>query len=232
MYSPDKDPIGALTWCVRFGGIPNPRNFSESIDSDWSVAQVWADLRLGLPLPLDNSSHDVFLALERSSDVQLWKWASSEQHMQRHPITGDTVFHLLCRSGALNLQGKLEVLADLKAHYRNPLTPNYRNELCIDLTANDVLRNELRAYMCWQPLKLVMEWFGPGFRPRAWALLLVCHRLKCEHPRRLAGLDRAMCHLLVTYLTKIEHIYVPSVPQHSLRVVKRKKSDKKLKDDT
>ena len=33
--------------------------------------------------------------------MEAWKWLSREQLFQRHPQTGDTVFHALCRSGAL-----------------------------------------------------------------------------------------------------------------------------------
>jgi hypothetical protein len=57
----------------------------------------WAQLRNGVPLLFDESEHDVFNALSRSNSVNLWMWASCEPDMQRHPKTGDTVLHLLCR---------------------------------------------------------------------------------------------------------------------------------------
>ncbi len=50
--------------------------------------------------------------------------------------------------------------------YRNPLVPNCRNELCVELTSDASLKEALRSYMCWQPHKLAMDWFGPCFRPR------------------------------------------------------------------
>jgi len=122
-------------------------------------------------------------------------------------VTGDTVFHLLCRSEALTTDQKLEVLADLKRDFRNPLTPNYKNALCIDLTKEEALKVALRPYMCWQPDRRAMLWFGPFFRRRAWALLLVCTRLRNNHPKALAGLKKDMRHLLVKYLSRVEYIY-------------------------
>ena len=41
-------------------------------------------------------------------------------------------------------------------------------------------------------------------------MLLVCQRLKRDHPKLLAGLNRDMRHLLVLYLSRVECIYVPS----------------------
>jgi hypothetical protein len=165
-------------------------------------------LRCGTPPLLDNSADDAFLALRDSNDVEVWKWASSELPTS-HPVTGDTVFHLLCRTDKLMTEQKLAVLGDLKAHYRNPLVPNYRNEVCIDLTKDTELKKVLGEYMCWQPHKLVMEWFGPCFRRRAWTLLLVCYRMKKEHPKALDGLNKDMRHLLVKHLSRVEYLYVP-----------------------
>jgi hypothetical protein len=56
-----------------------------------------------------------------------------------------------------------------------------------------------------------MEWFGPPFQLRAFALLLVCYRLKAQHPKALEGLNRDIRHLLVKYASRVELIYVPSV---------------------
>jgi hypothetical protein len=169
------DPVGSMTWCVSYGAKPSKTAFAAYV-GDLPLVR-WSRLRNGWPLLLDDSENDVFNALERSRRVQLWQWASSELPHQ-HPVTGDTVFHLLCRTNALPLTGRMQVLADLKAHHRNPLTPNYRNELCIEFTSDAELRKSLQEYMCWQPDKRVMEWFGPFFQRRAWALLLVRNRLK------------------------------------------------------
>jgi hypothetical protein len=201
------DPIGSLVWCARLGAYSSRREFAEH----WTRNKMpsWAFLRNGRRLLLDNSAHDVFGSLQRCRNVELWVWASSELPHQ-HPLTGDTVFHLLCRSDSLTTEEKLDVLADLRRHHRNPLTPNYRNELCVELTNDAELKKALQSYMCWQPERLVMEWFGPFFQQRAWALLLVCKRLKSEHPKRLAGLNRDIRYLLVKYASRLEHIYVPS----------------------
>jgi hypothetical protein len=163
-------------------------------------------LRNGRRQRVDQSEGDVFGALQSSKSVSLWKWASSELPHQ-HPLTGDTVFDLLCRTDSLTTEQKLAVLTDLRRHRHNPLTPNYGNELCVELTNDPELKKALQSYMCWQPERLVMEWFGPFFQRRAWALLLVCKRLKSEHPKRLAGLNRDIRHLLVKYASRVEHIY-------------------------
>jgi ankyrin repeat protein len=207
----EADPIGSATSSVEHGAELSSGNFANDVsDGDWSYAQCWADLRNGRPILLDDSENDAFRVLLRSKDAGLWKWASSEPQMQQHPITGDTVFHLLCRSEALTIKQKLIVLADLKLHYRNPLVPNYRNELCVTLAREPELKKALQEYACWQPHRLATEWFGPLFQKRAFALLLVCYRLKAQHPKLLAGLNRDIRHLLVKYASRVEYIYVPS----------------------
>jgi hypothetical protein len=175
-----------------------------------SLDVCWAYLRNGKPLLLDWAEHDVFPALLMSKDAKLWKWASSEPQMQQHPITGDTLFHLLFQSDALAVSDKLAVLADLKLHYCNPLVPNYLNELCVGLAREPELKKALQEYACWQPHRLAMEWFGPLLQKRAFALLLVCYRLKSKRPKLLAGLNRDIRHLLIKYASRVEYIYVPS----------------------
>jgi hypothetical protein len=101
---------------------------------------VWSLLRNGMRPLLDGSVYDAFRVVLRSKSTELWKWASSEPQMQQHPITGDTMFHLLCRTEALDVAGKLAVVRDLKSRYRNPLVPNYRNELCIQLAEESELK--------------------------------------------------------------------------------------------
>jgi hypothetical protein len=186
-----------------------PWNLSRGVAINYSLERLWACFRSGERFKLDNTEeNDEFLALQQSSDVELWKWASREQLMQRHPLTGDTTFHLLCRTNKLTTEQKLAVLADLRAHRRNPLTPNYRNELCTALTNDAEVKKALEEYMGWRPKWWVTEWFGPCFRERARTLLLVCCRMKAEHPKRM---NKDIRHLLVKYLSKVEHIYVPTV---------------------
>ena len=210
LFFSEQDPIGSLVWCSRYGATPHEEQFASGLERRRCANECWSRLRNGIPLLLDNSVMDVFCVLQRSGDVDLWKWASSEPQMQQHPITGDTVFHLLCRSDVLSIEEKLLVLSDLKAHHRNPLVPNYRNQLCAELTSDAKLKGALRSYMCWQPHKLAMEWFGPCFRMRAWTLLLLCQRLRKEHPRSLAQLGKDVRHLLVKHLARVEYIYVPT----------------------
>ena len=72
------------------------------------------------------------------------------------------------------------------------------------------MKKALEPYMCWQPHKLVMYWFGPCFRKRAFALLLVCQRMAATYPRLLAPLmSPDVLHLLVKYLARVEYLYVP-----------------------
>jgi ankyrin repeat protein len=210
LLSSEADPVGSLTCATEHGASVSDNDFAVGVfDGEWSHAVLWADLRNGLPILLDDSDNDAFRALLESKDAKLWKWASSELPHQ-HPTTGDTVFHVLCRSEALNVSDKLAVLADLRLHYRNPLTPNYRNELCVQLAKEPELKKALQEYACWQPYWQAMEWFGPLFQKRAFALLLVCYRLKAKHPKLLAGLNRDIRHLLVKYASGVEYIYVPS----------------------
>jgi hypothetical protein len=204
------DPVGSLACAIEFGTSASQRRFARSVArGKLSWAEHWARLRGGSPLLLNSSTHDEFRALLQSNSRELWKWASSEPQMQQHPITGDTVFHLLCRTEALTVEQKLALLADLRLHYRNPLVPNYRNELCVQLAREPELKKALQEYACWQPHRLAMEWFGPLFQRRARALLLVCYRLKAKHPKLLAGLNRDIRHLLVKYASMVEYIYVP-----------------------
>jgi hypothetical protein len=205
------DPVGSLACAMRMGAVfSQPRlKCSNGIDTkEWWV-QIWANVRTSHPVVLDDSEGDAFRTVLHSKDAELWKWVSREARMQQHPITGDTVFHLLCRTDALTIEQKLAVFADLKLHHRNPLTPNYRNELCVQLAKEPELKKALQEYACWQPHWQAMEWFGPLFYKRAFALLLVCYRFKKKNPKLLAGLNRDIRHLLVKYASRVEDIYVP-----------------------
>jgi ankyrin repeat protein len=201
------DPVGSMVWCARYGASPSRDDFASKTYPDQLTR--WAHLRNGRALKLDGSADDPFDALDGSECAALWRWALSELPPQ-HPVTGDTLFHVLCRSHALSAADKLVVLGDLRERHRNPLTPNYRNQLCTELTEDRELKAALASYMCWQPERRVMDWFGPFFQRRAWALLLVCHRLKRQHPKRLAGLNRDIRHLLVKHASRMEYLYVPA----------------------
>jgi hypothetical protein len=160
---------------------------------------AWAMLRNGRPLLLDGSPRDAFVCLENTSLVNLWVWASREPGMQQHPVSGDTVLHLLCRTNKLEAQHKLEVLAELKRDFRNPFVPNFKGERAVDLTSDPVLKREMMCFMEFQPRRQVMQWFGPCFQKRVFGLLLVLTRMKvCKDVRVL----------LVKHLSRIEHTYV------------------------
>ena len=192
------DPIGSMMMLIKLG--LDVVNFSARFH-DANIK--WATLRNGKKLVLDGSANDVFNVLCESDDPKLWILASREPCFQQHPNRGDTVLHLLCRTDQLSSEEKMEVLAALKKDYRNPLIPNFKNKRAIDLTSDPALKVELAKYMEWQPHRSVMHWYGPLFRERAFALLLVLKR----YPRAYV---KDVRHLLVKYLAKVEHIYVQS----------------------
>ena len=106
-----------------------------------------------------------------------------------------------------------EVLADLKSAHRNPLLLNRERKLCVELTSDATLQRELRQYMTWRPEKLVLRWFGPFFQKRAFALLLVCQRLRATIPKMKLGLNRDIQHMLVRCLSRVEHVYARPYPR-------------------
>jgi hypothetical protein len=160
-------------------------------------------LKNGIPLSFDESEQDVFNTLSRSDSVNLWICASCEPGFQQHPKTGDTVLHLLCRTKSLSTKEKMTVLSALKKDFRNPLLPNFRKERAIDLTKNPILKADLNTYMQFKPKRKVIQWFGPLFRKRVFAFLLVLKRLKM-------GVYKDVRLLLINYMSKEEHIYVPA----------------------
>ena len=193
-----RDPIGSMKMMVKLG--VNVWNFSGSLGD----AKInWARVRNGKKQLFDGSANDVFNVLSRSNDPSLWILASREPCFQQHPNTGDTVLHLLCRTAKLSSEQKMEVFAALKKDFRNPLIPNFKNKRAIDLTSDPALKVELAKYMEWQPNRWVMHWYGPLFRQRVFALLLVLKR----YPRAYV---KDIRHLLVKYLAKVEHIDGPS----------------------
>ncbi len=190
------DPIGCMKMQVQLGLKID--DFSSRL-----VGKVaWARLRNGRRLHFDGSI-DVFDQLLLSTNEDLWIWASREPCFQQHPTMGDTVLHLLALTDNLSSDEKMDIFAALKKDFRNPLIPNFQNERAIDLTSDPVLKAELAKYMEWQPNRWAMHWFGPLFRKRAFALLLVLKR----YPRAYV---KDIRHLLVKYLARAEHIYVPS----------------------
>ncbi len=197
-YGSVQDPIGSMTMRIKLS--LDVWNFSTRFNDQKCN---WALLRNGKQQLFDGSANDVFNVLSQHNDPKLWILASREPCFQQHPNTGDTVLHLLCRTAKLSSEQKMEVFAALKKDYRNPLIPNFNNKRAIDLASDPALKLELAKYMEWQPHRSVMHWYGPVFQERAFALLLVLKR----YPRAYV---KDVRHLLVKYLTKVEHIYVPS----------------------
>lgn len=198
----NSDPVGSFAMCQKLG-VAMRSFWSSDIDhlcSRYRDESIWSHLRNGLPLKLDDSEDDVFNALERCDRVRLWIYASREPCFQQHPLTGDTVLHLLCRTEKLSLYQKLDVLDELKRDFRNPLIPNFKGERAIDLACASALKREIARYMEFQGNRWVMHWYGPAFRKRAFALLLVMKRLG-------VNANKEERELLIRYLTKVEFIY-------------------------
>ncbi len=200
LLASDQDPIGNMAMRIQLGcDVYSFADFVTGTDANI----LWAALRNGEKQRFDKSEDDIFNVVSEINDPKLWILASNEPCFQQHPKTGDTVLHLLSRTDKLSSEQKMEVLAALKKDYRNPLIPNFQNKRAIDLTSDSALKVELAKYMDWQPNRWVMKWYGPVFRKRAFALLLVLKR----YPRAYV---KDVRHLLVKYLAKVEHIYVPS----------------------
>lgn len=201
------DPVGAASQGLQSWGVaPSAKGFAAAAP-DGVVA--WAQLRSGVSPPLDQSSDDAFSALLRCSDTRLWIWASREHLMQQHPLSGDTVFHLLASpAAALSPPDKLLVLRDLCRHRRNPLLPNRRGHTALQLCRDPELRRQLASYSLWRPDWFVTQWFGPFFASRCLAFLLVC--LRMGHP----AMSRDVRLLVVSFMAAAEctHVLVPPPP--------------------
>jgi hypothetical protein len=78
----------------------------------------------------------------------------------------------------------MTVLSALKKDFRNPLIPNFRNQRAIDLANDPILKADIITCMQFRLKRKVMQWFGPLFRKRVFAFLLVLKRLKMGFTRR------------------------------------------------
>lgn len=192
------DPVGCLAYAVKVGSHIPPFGRKEL-----GMEQSWAFARVVRPLTLYLSSGDAFNVMFKIKDVALWKWASSEPQFQQHPLTENTLLHVVCMSEALSQEDKLEVIRDMKRDCRvNPFLLNFDNERAVEVATDPRVKEELRAYTKWHPHRQAMYWFGPLFRRRVFALLLVLQRL---------GMSRICTdvrHLLVQHVLQAEHIYV------------------------
>ncbi len=192
------DPLGSIQMWGQCGGpVLTSAVFSRWIAAGCSSGSVWASMRVTRP-NYDGSAKDWFVAISQCSQPDIWINASREPSMQQHPISGDTLFHVLCRSNKLDAVQKMEVFQALKRDFYNPLTPNAKGERAVDLATDVTLKSALFKYMEWQPNRWVMHWFGPIFRKRAFTFLLCTKQFRFPKDVRL---------LLVKYLSQIETVY-------------------------
>ncbi len=104
----NQDPIGSMIMMTRLGY--HVWRFSSIFTEDANL--LWATLRNGEKQCFDESEdYDIFQILSESNNPKLWILASREPGFQLHPNTGDTVFHLLCRTDELNSEQKMEIFA-------------------------------------------------------------------------------------------------------------------------
>jgi hypothetical protein len=150
-YSCDvPDPLASIQAWKLTESAPEP-SFGRWVRNKASSSSSWAALRCGVAPCLNLSNNDWFAALRGCNQVTLWIWASREPWFQQHPMTGETVMHLLARTDALTTEQKLQVLSELKRDFRNPLILNFNKELAVDVASDPVLKIELRKYMQFRP---------------------------------------------------------------------------------
>jgi hypothetical protein len=199
------DPSNTILSLAVVSKLGLPSSTADFLLYSKSKAEVcWATLRNGLPLCFDESPQDVFVALEKSKETKLWIWAFNEPEMWRHPKSGNTILHLLCRTVALDTNDKMIVFDALIRDFRNPLVPNYRNQRAVDLANDPLLKENLTTYMQFKPNRWVAKWLGPCFQRRAFAFLLVLKRVKPDICVEIRD-------MLLQYLSKVESIYLPSI---------------------
>ncbi len=122
------DPIGILS--VQNKALLGQISFFRDVNLSIDPVSCWSTLRSGGPICLDNGHSDCFRALSICKDIRVWILASTELPHQ-HPVTGNTMFHLLCESSdGLSMPDKLRVANDLMRFYRNPFTTNFSGNTC------------------------------------------------------------------------------------------------------
>ena len=208
-YAACLDPIGVMQSKLKHGWTPSSSDFSRYKGTTPTFS--WAKLRNGTPLILDNSPEDVFNVLQRNSSLELWLLTINEVP-PRHTTTGCTLFHTVCRS-QLSESDKLAVIDKLVAQGHSPLTPSFTNEKAVSLATEASVRASLGRCMEWQPVAGRQWWWGPCFRQRARAALLVMNRLNGGwRAAGKAGLlfARDVRHEIIRHVARGEHVYVES----------------------
>jgi hypothetical protein len=120
----------------------------------------------------------------------------------RHPLTGDTMLHVAARTNNAVL-----MRACFDSH-QNPLLRNRYLLLAVESATDAAMRAELHRYSLWRPTELVTRWFGPYFRGRARAWLLVCARWSRDGTRNVA---RDVQLLIVRFVAAAEETFVRRV---------------------
>lgn len=154
--------------------------FAQCVRKKASLDFIWAITRMTSPL-LDGSRNDWYTVLREVApdNVRLWNLVTAATSGGRHPITGDTTLHAGVRAGNPNTVGT--ILSRLP----NPFFRNVAGETPLDVARtlpasehkNQILAS-LSYYSRWIPSHIHTDWYGPLFRVRAKAFLLVNQRLK------------------------------------------------------
>lgn len=169
------DPLGAMTEKTLYDNEPVKSFFDECVRKNASgsfpAAYVWAMMRHSGGLCFDDGpSSDCFRVLGKKNSVELWRLVADELGSLRHPITEDTLLHVAARVNSI------DAVRVCMTRYVNPLLRNKTGDLPSDVTTEKEIREEIQRYSCWRPKRKVTIWYGPYFRSRARAFLLVCER--------------------------------------------------------
>jgi ankyrin repeat protein len=214
----DADPLGVMQatqlpgQALSWGSIHVP-----IIHVDISPELLWTFMRSGLSLvPIniffdlsdpENDNRDLFAQalfdyIAKCSDVRLWRLVEMELRTFRQGVHGNTLLHVAAETGRMDV---LKMLMDRKI---NPLISNRSGYLAIDVASNGEVKLLLREYMLWKPLRDQTDWYGPLFRKRAIALLLVILRME----KRFGKFGSLFKVSMLKYMAAIEPAYLRRQP--------------------
>ncbi len=196
------DPIGAVSAGAAFGARTGADSFAFHFSECDPAALCWAQLRGGAPLLFDGTAGDIFVCMEKCTDVQLWRLVVGELLITRHPITHDTLLHVAARASNM---GAVHVCCSFNL---NPLLRNAAGQLALECATDAAVQALLARHALWRPTQSVTQWFGPYFQRRARTWLLLCARWGREGTRTV---QRDVQLLIVSLLADAEETFVRSV---------------------
>lgn len=189
------DPIGAMAYAVQFGFSCNSESLRDAVAGSNPASYCWALLRFDAAFVYDNSDRDFFRVMASCADARLWWLVAAELLVTRYPVSMDTLLHVAARAN------NADAVRACCSHMINPLLRNNAGELAVDCTTDKAVRALLVKYATWRPDTRVTHWFGPYFRGRARAWLLVCQHWRST---RVRAVQREMQLRVVYYIAQAE----------------------------